>query len=59
MPFKLRYQDMVAIKKHLVAVGKSIDRTGINTKVPSSIKKKKLLDNNTKLINFIQDNYFV
>lgn len=59
--YLVREQDLKAIKKHLVAVDKSIDTTasGINIKIPSSIKQKKLKVKNQKLIKFLEENFYV
>lgn len=57
--YLVREQDLKAIKKHLIAVDKSISTTGINIKTPSLIKQKKLKATNQKLIKFLEDNFYV
>ena len=57
--YLVREQDLKAIKKHLIAVDKSFGTTGINIKIPSSIKQKKLKVKNQKLIKFLEENFYV
>jgi broad specificity polyphosphatase/5'/3'-nucleotidase SurE len=59
MGYKVPSEILERIKKHLVAVDKSIDTTGININIPSSRKTKKLKTENEKLIKLLEDEFYI
>lgn len=65
MGYKVRTQDLEAIKKHLKSVEKNLKLSVFSvaepgqTPTPFMKKMKSLKKNNDKLIKFLEDNYYI